>query len=318
VTERSHAASNEVDIAIVGAGPAGLAAALYAARARRSTVLFERGMIGGQIATTGTVENYPGFPEGVNGLDLALAMHQQAERFGAETRYEGVTSLRRDPPYFVLTTESGDTLARTVIVTAGAEANKLGVPGEAELTGKGVSFCATCDAAFFKDVPIAVVGGGDSAIDEALFSTRFASKVYVVHRRDELRAEKILQERALANPRIEFIWNTVVERINGNGAVTSATLRNVLSDERRDLEVSAVFIFIGQNANSSLLRGLVPVDARGEVEVNAWMETAVPGLFVAGDLRSGAAKQLVTAAGDGATAAIRADHYISEHFDQDR
>jgi thioredoxin reductase (NADPH) len=306
---------DEVEIAIVGAGPAGLAAALYGARARRRTVLFERGMIGGQIATTGTVENYPGFPDGVNGLDLALAMHQQAERFGAETRNEGVTAIRHAPPHFVLTTESGETRARTLIVTAGAEPNKLGVPGEAQLTGKGVSFCATCDAAFFKDVPIAVVGGGDSAIDEALFSTRFASKVYVIHRRDELRAEKILQERAFANPKIEFIWNTVVERINGEAAVSSATLRNVVTDERRNLEVAAVFIFIGQNPNSNLLRGLVPIDARGEVEVSAWMETGAPGLFVAGDLRAHSAKQLVTAAGDGATAAIRADHYLSETFD---
>jgi thioredoxin reductase (NADPH) len=307
--------SDVIDIAIVGGGPAGLAAALYAARARRRTVIFERGIIGGQIATTGTVENYPGFPDGINGLDLALAMHRQAERFGAETRNEAVMSMRNAPPHFVLTTESGDTFASTVIVTAGAEPNKLGVPGETELIGKGVSFCATCDAAFFRDVPIAVVGGGDSAVDEALFATRFASKVYVIHRRDELRAEKILQERAFANPKIEFVWNTVVERVNGDGAVTSVSLRNVTTDERHDLDVAAVFVFIGQSPNSGVLSGLVPVDARGEVEVNDWMETSVPGLFVAGDLRANAARQLVTAAGDGASAAIRADRYIAEHFD---
>jgi thioredoxin reductase (NADPH) len=307
--------SDAIDIAIVGGGPAGLAAALYAARARRRTVIFERGIIGGQIATTGTVENYPGFPEGINGLDLALAMHKQAERFGAETRNEAVTTIRHVSPHFAVSTDSGETLARAVIVTAGADPNKLGVPGESELTGKGVSFCATCDAAFFRDVPIAIVGGGDSAVDEALFSTRFASKVYVIHRREELRAEKILQERAFANPKIEFIWNTVVERINGDSAVTSASLRNVVTDERRDLDVAAVFVFIGQSPNSNVLSGLVPVDARGEVEVNDWMETAVPGLFVAGDVRANAAKQLVSAAGDGATAAIRADRYVAERFD---
>jgi thioredoxin reductase (NADPH) len=305
----------EIDVAIIGGGPSGLAAGLYAARGLRHTVLWERDLIGGQIATTSDVENYPGFPEGVNGLDLALAMHKQAERFGMETRNEAVTALRRDGETFVLTSDAGEVRAKAVIVTAGAEPNKLGVPGESELTGKGVSYCATCDAAFFKDVPIVVVGGGDAALDEALFATRYASKVRIIHRRDELRASKILQERAFASPKIEFIWDTVVERIEGDGAVKTLALRNVKIDERSELETAAVFIFIGQRPNSELLADLVSLDRGGHARVSLWMETDEPGLFVAGDVRAEAAKQLVTAAGDGVTAAIRAEHYISEHFE---
>ena len=307
----------EIDIAIIGSGPAGLAAAVYAARAQRRTVIFERNIVGGQIATTGDVENYPGFPEGVNGLDLALAMQKQAERFGAETIYEGVTGITPDAEGigFTLDIADGSTAhAKTVIVTAGADYNKLGVPGEGELTGKGVSYCATCDAAFFKDVPVIVVGGGDAAVDEALFTTRYASKVYLVHRREELRASRILQERLLANEKVEVLWNTVVERVNGDAAVTSATLRNVQTNETRDLPVEAVFIFIGQTPNTSVLRGLVPLDPGGHAIVDLWMQTPIPGLFVAGDIRADAARQLVTAAGDGATAAIRAEHFISDHF----
>lgn len=305
-----------IDIGIVGGGPAGLAAGLYAARALRRTVLWERGLIGGQIATTSTVENYPGFPEGVNGLDLALAMRQQAERFGMETRYEAVTGLRADLDGFVLATDGGQVHARAVIVTAGAEPVRLDVPGEVELTGRGVSYCATCDAAFFRDVPVAIVGGGDAAIDEALFTTRYASKVYVIHRRDELRASKVLQQRALASPKIEFIWDTVVERVNGESNVESLELRNVRSGERRTLPVAAMFVFIGQRPASELLGGLTSLDAGGHVEVNEWMETEVPGLFAAGDLRSQSARQLVTAAGDGVTAAIRAEHYLAERDDE--
>lgn len=195
----------QIDIAIIGGGPTGLTAALYAGRALRRAVLWEREMIGGQIATTGTVENYPGFPQGINGFDLAMAMHEQAERFGVETKYGAVAAIRREPPYYVLTTDDGEYRAKSVIITAGAEPNKLEVPGEAELVGKGVSYCATCDAAFFKDQVVAVVGGGDAALDEALFTTRYASHVYIIHRRDSLRASGVLQQRARAEPKIEFL-----------------------------------------------------------------------------------------------------------------
>ena len=305
----------EIDIAIIGGGPTGLAAGLYAGRALRTTVLWERLMIGGQIASAGLVENYPGFADGLEGVDLALRMHAQAERFGVETKYEAVTDLRRDGSCYVLESASGAYRATAVIVTAGGEPNKLGVPGETEFTGRGVWYCATCDAAFFPNLPVAVVGGGDAALDEALFTTRYASKVYVIHRRDRLRASKTLQERAAAEPKIEFIWDTVVERVHGDEAVASLGLRHVRSGEASELAVSALFIFIGQTPNSGLLAELVPLDAGGHAYVNLRMETELPGLYAAGDVRIDAAKQVVSASGDGATAAIAADHYITECFD---
>ena len=309
-----------IDIAIIGGGAAGMTAAIYAARAKRRTVLWERAVIGGQIATTGSVENYPGFPEGVQGPELSEAMHRQAARFGLETRYGAVTALQREGTLYRLETDSGTVLARAVLVTAGAEPMKLGVPGEQEFTGKGVSYCATCDAAFFRDEVVAVVGGGDSALDEALFTTRFAAKVYIIHRRHELRAEAVLQERAFNEPKIEFIWDTVVEQVNGSegqaGGVRSLSLRNVKTDATRDLEVTGLFVFIGQTPNSELLGDLVVLDGGGHAHVNLWMETAQPGLFVAGDVRVDSARQLVAAAGDGATAAIRADRYLDGHFSE--
>jgi thioredoxin reductase (NADPH) len=201
-----------------------------------------------------------------------------------------------------------------VIITGGADHNRLGVPGEEELTGNGVSYCATCDAAFFRDQVCAVVGGGDAAMDEGLFVARYASKVYVIHRRDELRASKILQERAFANPKMEFIWNTVVTAIEGDGAARQVRLRNVVTDEESTLEATGIFIFIGLHPNTDYLKGLVKMDNGGHILVNEWMETGVPGLFAAGDVRANSARQVVSAAGDGATAAIRADHYITDHF----
>jgi len=301
------------DIVIVGAGPAGLAAGLYAARARRKTLLIERNITGGQIALTASIENYPGIME-INGFDLGQAMLQQAEKYGLETAFTKVTKIEPHEGGHLVKTEEGDYMAKAVIIAAGADYNKLGVPGEERLTGFGVSYCATCDAAFFKDMEVAVVGGGDAAMDEGLFVTRYASKVYVIHRRDQLRASAVLQERAFANPKMHFIWNTVVESIDGKEAVESLHLRNVVTGEESDLPVAAVFIFIGQTPNSSFLEGLVEMDAGRHVIVNAWMETSVPGIFAAGDIRNNAARQVVTSAGDGATAAIRADHYISSHF----
>ncbi len=302
------------DVVIIGGGPAGFAAGLYASRARRSTLLIERAVLGGQIAVTGLVENYPGFPEGIEGPDLAMRMHAQAEKYGTETEIAEVTGLVKEDPYFRVTTSEGDVTGKAVIVTAGADHNKLGVPGEERLTGRGVSYCATCDAAFFKDQVCMVVGGGDAALDEGLFVTRYASKVYIVHRRDTLRASAILQERAFANPKIEFIWDTVVEEVLGNREVTGARLRNVKTNEERTLDLSGLFVFIGLHPNSGLLEGLVPLDAGRHAKVDLWMRTPVPGLFVAGDVRADAARQLVSAAGDGATAAIAADHYVTETF----
>ncbi len=310
------AAPKEYDIVIVGAGPAGLTAGLYAARARRKTILFERKVTGGQIATTSDVENYPGFPDGINGFDLGQAMQRQAEKFGLEMAYADVTDVvfNAEGKRHLVKTSEGDYLAKAVILTGGADYNKLGVQGEEELTGFGVSYCATCDAAFFKDQEVAVVGGGDAAMDEGLFTTRYASKAYVIHRRDQLRASKILQERAFANPKMEFVWNTVVEAIEGEGKVERLRLRNVKTGETSVLPVSAIFIFIGLTPNSQYLQGKLKLDNGGHAYVNLWMETDVPGVFAAGDLRVDSARQVVAAAGDGATAAIRADHYISSEF----
>ncbi len=301
------------DIAVIGAGGAGLTAALYGARARRRTVVFERLMTGGQIATTELVENYPGFPQGINGADFAMNLVQQVERFGAELRYEDVQSIEPEPgaPFRIETSE-GVYEAHAVIATAGADYNKLGVPGEDEFIGRGVSYCATCDAAFFQNQEAVVVGGGDAAFDEALFTARHVSKVWLVHRRDTFRASALLQERVFANPKIEIIRNTVVDRIVGTDGVEWAELRNVQTGDVRTLPVGAVFIFIGQTPNSHLLKGLVELDEGGHARVDLRMRTTVPGLFVAGDLRVEAARQLVSACGDGATAALAAEAYLAE------
>lgn len=299
------------DIAIVGGGGAGLTAALYAARARRSTAVFEGGVTGGQIATTDIVENFPGFPDGVSGFELAQLLQRQAEKFGAEIRYERVTSLTREGEDFRLASDTGMYTARAVIVTAGADYNKLGVPGEERLTGHGVSYCATCDAAFFRDQDVIVVGGGDAALDEGLFVARHARSVNIVHRRDALRASAILQERARAEPKIRFTFDTVVEAIEGDDHVERVTLRNAKTGAERTEKTDGVFVFIGQTPNSHLLESLVELDRGGHALVDLEMRTAVAGLFVAGDVRTKAARQLISAAGDGATAAIAADHYLA-------
>ena len=312
--EKRPGTVKEYDIVIVGGGPAGLAAGIYAGRARRKTVLLEKGVTGGQIALTNLVENYPGFPDGVSGFDLAQAMQQQARKYGMEADYVEVTSLERADQRFLLKTTQDDYLAKAVILTGGASYRRLGVPSEERLTGRGVSYCATCDGALFRDQTVAVVGGGDAAIDEALFLTRYVSRVNVIHWRDQLRAGSILQERAFAQPKISFLWNTVVTEIVGDDVVTGLRLRNVVTGDETEMAVAAVFIFVGTQPSCGYLRGLVKMDDTGHIIVNEWMETDVPGLFAAGDVRANASRQVVSAAGDGATAAIRADEYISEHF----
>ncbi len=306
-------ARQKYEIVIIGGGPAGLAAGLYAARARRKTVLLEKGVIGGQIALTELVENYPGVPS-INGFDLAQTMLKQAESYGMETQIVETTALKRDGKMWLVRTAEDEYLAGAVIVTVGADYNKLGVPGEERLTGRGVSYCATCDAAFFKGQHVAVVGGGDAALDEGLFTTRYVDKISVIHRRDQLRASAILQERAFANPKMEFVWNTAVTEILGEEAVTGVRLHNRETGEDSGMDVAAVFIFIGQHPNTGFLRGLVPTDEGGHAMVNEWMETELPGLYVAGDARRNPARQVVSSAGDGATAAIAAEHYLSNNF----
>ena len=301
----------EYDVIIIGGGPAGLSAGIYAARARLATLLIERGAIGGQIINAEWVENYPGFAEGVGGIALTEAMHQQATKFGLETLVTEVTGVKVKGKQKVVSTARGDFTARAVIVAGGSERQKLGIPGEAEYTGKGVSFCATCDGAFFRDKPVAVVGGGNAAITEALELTKFASKITVIHRRHELRATKILQEKAFAEPRIEFLWDTVPEEIIGETFVSKMRVRNVKTNKKSDLEVAGIFMSVGFRPNTAFLGGLLELDETGAVVTSDRMETSVPGILAAGDIRSGSIRQVIAAAGDGAVAAISAEKYIS-------
>ena len=302
----------EIDIAIIGGGGAGLTAAIYAARARRSAVVFEGMVTGGQISTTDAVENFPGFPDGINGFDLAQNMLKQAEKFGAQLVYEAVESLTvAEDGTFELSVASQRYRAQSVVFAAGAAYNKLKVPGEDEFVGKGVSYCATCDGAFFRELDTVVVGGGDAALDEGLFLTRFARSVRLIHRRDALRGSAVLQERARANPKFSFIWDTVVESIHGGESVDSVTLSNLKTGATSELATSAVFIFIGQTPNTHLLKDVAEFDEGGHIVVDLAMRTKTPGLFVAGDVRTLAARQLISACGDGATAAISAEHYLS-------
>lgn len=301
-----------IDIAIVGGGPAGLAAALYAARGRAKTVVFERGLPGGQIVTTEWIENYPGFPNGLSGAELGDLMTKQAEEHGAIIRtFSPVDSLTADGDGFTLTSEGETFRARAVILATGAVPRKLGVPGEAEFTGRGVSWCATCDGALYRDKVVAVVGGGDAAVEEAMFLTKFASRVHLIHRRDELRATKCIQERCFENQRIEIHWNRVVERIVGaEGKVTGVELASTVDDVRETLAVDGVFIFVGIHPVSELAQGLCRLTENGYIAVDHDGRTDVPGLFAAGDVTDSELKQVVTAAAQGASAGFQALRYL--------
>ncbi len=301
----------EYDVAIIGGGPAGLSAGVYTARARLKGLLIERGMVGGQIVNAEQVENYPGFADGISGFELAQAMHQQATKFGLETVMAEVVGIEVNGGRKVIKTSEGDFIARAVIIASGTDRMKLGVPGEAEFTGRGVSVCATCDAAFFKDRPVAVVGGGNAAINEALTLSKFASKVTVIHRRKELRATRIVQEKAFATAKIEFLLETVVEEIIGDDFVKGLKLRNVVTGKKSVLDVAGVFVAVGLKPNTDYLKAILPLDDAGAVITNGNLETAVPGIFAAGDVRHDSIRQSIAAAGDGAIAAIRAEKFIS-------
>ncbi len=302
----------EYDIVIIGGGPAGLTAGLYAARARNSSLLIERGLIGGMITEAEKVDNYPGFPEGVSGYDLTELMHQQATRYGLETTFAEATSLEIKEGRKVIKTDNGNFLARTVIIAGGSERQKLGVPGEKEFTGKGVSYCATCDAPFFSSKAVAVVGGGNAAIYEALHLTKFAARVTVIHRRSQLRATAVVQEKALAEPKIEFLWNTVVEAIEGQDFVQRLRLRQVVTGKKSILEVAGIFIAIGLKPNTDYLRDTLPLDKLGHIITDERMQTKIPGVFAAGDIRHNSIQQAISSAGDGATAAFYAKKFIDE------
>ena len=304
--------NREYELIIIGGGPAGLTAGLYASRARLNTLLIDKGLVGGQIADAELVENYPGFVEGISGFELGQLMHQQATKYGLKTLLAEVTGIELQGEKKVVMTTKGNFIAKAVIIASGSERDKLGIPGEDKFTGKGVSYCATCDATFFRELPVAVVGGSDAAITEALHLTKFASKVTVIHRRDQLRATRILQERAFAEPKIEFLWNTVVDEIEGENLVKRIKLRQVKTGEKSTLEVAGVFISIGFKPGTDYLKGILPLDASGHIITNDRMETEVPGIFVAGDIRHNSARQAITAAGDGATATIYAEKFLSE------
>jgi len=303
--------TNEYDVIIIGGGPAGLSAGLYTSRARLRSLLIEKGLVGGQITNAELIENYPGFPQGISGLELGQLMHQQATKYGLETLQAEATSLELQGEKKIVVTTKGKFTTRAVIIASGSERRKLGIPGEEELTGKGVSYCATCDGPFFKNSTVAVVGGGNAAITEALHLVKFASRVKVIHRRSELRATPILQEKALAEPKIEFLWNTEVEGIEGKDRVKQLNLVNVTSGEKSTLDAAGVFVAVGLKPNTDYLKGILPLDDAGYITANEKMETPVAGVFAAGDVRLNSARQSITAAGDGATAAIYAEKFIS-------
>lgn len=304
----------EYDVIIIGAGPAGMTAALYAGRSMLRTIVLERGISGGELLNTEIIEDYPGF-EHIEGWDLARKFESHALKFGAEFVQDTVLTLEKlSDGYFLATTESGATYrAPTAIITSGGTPIKLGVPGELEYAGKGVSYCAICDGAFFRDQIIAVIGGGDAAVEEADFLTRYASKVYLVHRRDELRASKILQKRLLDNPKAEIIWNKIVESIEADekGLVNNVVLRDVNTHQTSGLTATGVFIFIGFRPNTGIIMGHVDHDEMGYLRTDMNMETSVRGLFAAGDVRAQLTRQVTTAAGDATTAAIAVEKYLT-------
>ena len=302
----------ETDLLILGSGPAGLSAAIYAARAELTPILLTGTDLGGQAATTDMIENYPGFPEGVNGLELGQKFQQQAERFGTQMVYDMITDVDFAGTPLKLCTYDKQYLAKAVVISTGATPNHLNVPGEKEFTGKGVSYCGTCDGWFFREKEVVVVGGGDSALEEAIFLTRFASKVTVVHRRDELRAGKILQKRAFKNEKINFIWDSQVVEILGEGEVNGVKIQNLKTQEESIMETNGVFIFIGHKPNVQIFGDQLVLDEHGYIEVDKLMRTNIPGVFAGGEVADPSYRQVVTSAGMGAAAAIEAIRYLED------
>jgi thioredoxin reductase (NADPH) len=306
--------SSDLDLIIVGGGPAGLCAAMYAGRGMLKAVLLERGIPGGELLNTEKVDDYPGFTT-ILGPELAARMTEHAQAFGADIRMENVEGIYRlsDGTFRVTTSAGAEFLAPTVILTAGGTPTKLGVPGELEFAGKGVSYCAVCDGAFFKGETIAVVGGGDAAVEEADYLTRYAAKVYIIHRRDEFRASKLIQERALANPKIEPVWNTRVLEMRGDGrGLKELELESTLTGKRMILSATGCFVFIGFQPNTGLVMDHAEHDANGYLRTDDRMMTSIPGLFAAGDLRAQLTRQVTTAVGDATTAAIAVEKYLTE------
>ncbi len=307
----------DYDVVIVGGGAAGLSAALYAGRASLKTLMLEKLGCGGQILLTGAIENYPGFPEGILGPQLSQQMCDQASRYGAEIRYEEVESLEDlSQPVKTVGTSDGAYTASAVIVTAGGSHKKLGIPGEEQFSGRGVSYCAVCDANFFRGENVVVIGGGDAAMDEGNYLSSIVNKVTVVHRRDQLRASPILQERSFANPKMDFLWSHVVEEIKGREIVETARVKDLKTGEVYDYPTAATFIYIGFTPNVDFLQGQLELDESGCIVTDIAMATSTPGVFAAGDIRSGSFRQLGSAVGDGITAALSAYHYVQNAVSQ--
>jgi thioredoxin reductase (NADPH) len=304
--------AKEREILILGSGPAGLSAAIYAARADRSPLLLAGMDLGGQVSLTNTIENYPGFPDGILGPDLSALLQKQAERFGAEVEFAAATAVDLGAQPFRMTADSGVYTARALIIATGASPRKLGVPGEKELAGRGVSYCATCDGAFFRGRNVLVVGGGDSALEEGLFLTRYAARVTIVHRRAELRADKILRGRAEANEKIHFLLERTVEEIRGAGKVETVRLRHTGTGAAEEIPADGVFVFIGHDPNTALFRGQLAMDEPGYIRIDDRMRTSVPGVFAAGEAADPFFRQVATSAGMGVAAAISADRWLSE------
>lgn len=303
---------------VIGSGPAGLTAALYAGRAQLDPLVITGNQVGGQIAITNEVENYPGFPEGTTGPELVELMQKQAEKFGARYAYDEVEDVNLlDGPPFYIKTYGQEYEAEALIITAGASPRRLGIPGEDAFIGRGVSYCATCDGFFFRGKDVIVVGGGDSALEEGLFLTKFANTVRIIHRRDELRAGPTLQRRAFANPKISFIWDTIVTEITGNGTVQKVTTRNVNSGEEGVLTADGVFIYIGHYPNSKFLEGQVAMDEHGYVITDDFMRTSISGIFAAGEIQDPYFRQIATSVGQGCAAAMQAEKWLSEREEQD-
>lgn len=308
------------DVIIIGAGPAGLSAGLYASRSRLKTLIIEKEKSGGQIVTTNEVENYPGSIENSSGPSLTARMVQQADEFGAERIIDTVLEVNLDDKIKTIKGEKNEYKAKTVIIATGAVPRPIGIPGEKELTGKGVSYCATCDGAFFTDLEVYVVGGGDAAVEEAIFLTKFARKVTIIHRRDELRAVKSIQEKAFKNEKIDFMWDSVVKEIKGDGLVNSMVVENTKTGEQTEVVADeddgmfGIFVFIGYLPATDIFEGKVEME-NGYIPTDADMRTNIDGVFAAGDCRVKTVRQVVTATGDGAIAAIQAEKYISEVFD---
>ena len=302
--------AKDYDVLVVGAGLAGLTAGMYAARHGLKTAVLEQLIGGAQIINAEKIENFPGFPQGIVGAELAPAVQEQALDAGAETIMAQVSRVRRSGDYKLVSSDAGEFRAKAVIIAAGSHFRRLGIPGEERFEGRGVSHCATCDGPLFNSQVVGVVGGGDSAADEALSLTEYAQRVLLFLRRDRLRAQKILQDRVARHNKIEVIWNTVIQEVLGKDSVSGVRIRNAVTNLASVVPLAGLFVYVGLEPNSSLAKGLVKLDSGGHIPVNLWMETEAPGLYAVGDIRQNSASQLVTAAGDGATAAIAAFRYI--------